>query len=90
MSQTLRILYSILCLVAAVWFPYWLLFVLVLVGYILFDWYIEGVLAILLADILYGVPLARFYHLLLPGTLIGAFVFALVEIGKRFIRYGSA
>ncbi len=89
MSQYIRPLYGVFCLVSALLFPYWVTFFVAAVGYVLFDWYIEGVLAVVLTDILFGVPLMRFHQILLVGTLINIILFILIELGKRFTRYGS-
>ncbi len=88
MKTYYRPLYGILCLCSALLFPYWVTFFIAAVGYALFDWYIEGILAVILTDVLFGSPLARFHNLLLVGTLISAALFAAIELGKRFTRYG--
>jgi hypothetical protein len=87
-STYLRILYTVFCLVAALFWSHWFVFAFALVGYILFDWYIEGVLVLLLTDLLFSTPLLRFHNFLMVGTVIGAFLFAAVQIAKRFTRYG--
>lgn len=90
MNQFYRPLYGIFCLIAAIFSPYWITYILVFVGYLFFDWYIEGVIAVLVSDIVFGVPLERFLNIALVGMMLHAILFALVEIGKRFTRYGNS
>ncbi len=85
-----RPLYAILCFASALVFPYWITLFLSLVGYVLFDWYIEGILAVVLTDIVFGTPLLRFHHFVMVGTLISVALFIIVELGKRFTRYGNS
>lgn len=86
----LRIAYTIVLALAAFWFPWWVALIGAGVGYVLFDWYIEGVLVLVLTDLVFGVPLARWHGFTAIGTLTSALLFAFVELGKRLTRYGTA
>ncbi len=86
----LRPLFSILCLFSASFFPYWATLIFALVGYVLFDWYIEGVLAVLVTDIVFGSPLLRFHGFLMVGTMVSIALFIFAEVGKQFTRYGNS
>lgn len=89
MKYYFRVFYGLFCVVCALIFPYWVTFFVAAVGYILFDWYIEGVLAVVLTDILFSAPLTHFHHILLIGTFVNVALFVLIELGKRFTRYGT-
>jgi hypothetical protein len=85
-----RILYTIACFCIAILFPYWAVFVAVLLGMYFFDWYVEGLVVVLLGDILFGAPLAHFHHSVFVSTLCVIVVFVGIEIAKKFTRYGHS
>ena len=89
-SVSQRITYTIVCCLTAVLLPYWVLFVLVAFGMYWFDWYVEGLVVVIVQDMLFGVPLVRYHHFMWMGLVYMAIVFVIIEILKGVTRYGNS
>lgn len=83
----LRIFYGILCLVAGISFPYYITIALVLVGFVLFDEFIEGIIAMIISDVVFGVPLLHFHSKVYIGTVFAFVSFALTTYIKSLTRF---
>ncbi|KKS44558.1 hypothetical protein A3I25_02015 [Candidatus Nomurabacteria bacterium RIFCSPLOWO2_02_FULL_42_17] len=82
-----RILANIALLVAVLWLPFWVTVLLVLVGLFYFRNYYEALIALLLIDLIYGVPLARWGGWPLVSFSIGIVLFIGAEILKRRLKF---
>jgi hypothetical protein len=54
---------------------------------VLFDTYIEGIVCMLIADIIFSMPLAHFHSVLMVGTGITLVLFGLVAYVKKVTRF---
>jgi len=60
--MVLRFLVGIILLFSALFMPFWVSFILVLLGLAYFPIFFEAVLIFLISDLLYAVPQARFLN----------------------------
>lgn len=68
---------TLILVVSAVLFPWWLTAVLSFSGLFLFKKYIEAVLIMIFLDVLYGFPEVPYF------TIVGLIVFVVIEIFKK-------
>lgn len=83
----LRVL-SFFVIISSVFFaPWWLSFVLYVVALFLFENFYEGILALSLIDLLYGIPEIKFYNFPLVSTLFAVIFFCFVSWLKRYLSF---
>ncbi|MEJ0002214.1 MAG: hypothetical protein WDN09_03520 [bacterium] len=63
--------------------------VLVLFGMIYFRFYIEGIVALAILDLLYGVGAPRFFNVTFVTSIVAVFVFVIVEAAKKKLKFYS-
>jgi hypothetical protein len=68
--------------------PWWFSFLLYVIGLFLFERFYEGVLALSLMDLLYGIPEGKFYGFPLVATLFAViFYYAVFWVKGRLSMY---
>ena len=84
-----RIICALACFISAIAFSYWIALIFSIVGFVFFDWFIEGVCSLLLMDMLFGMSRLQFHGFLLVDMSIAAVLFCVIEISKKGISYGT-
>lgn len=79
----IRIGFSLILLGAVLFLPFGVTFLLALVGMIFFRRYFEALALLLLCDLLYGAPEARFFNVTFISFLSGIILFTAVELWKK-------
>lgn len=75
-------------LVSSIFFaPWWCSFALYIVGLFLFERYFEGIFALLLIDLLYGIPEDKFYNFPLVSTLFATIFYFVISWLKRRLSF---
>jgi hypothetical protein len=73
-----RLIVDAVLLLSIFLFPFWLTFTLSIVFLIVFDNYIEGIVAGLIMDLTYGVRLPRYHEYAFVASTSNALLYALV------------
>lgn len=76
-----RILFDIGALILVLLTPWWVVFLYILIGVVLFPWYIEAVFWGLFFDVMYGTPLVSWYVRIMHTAL-----FTLPVLLSTFIK----
>lgn len=86
----LRIITTVLLCLVLFFGPFWLLFLMFFIGLLLFSNYWEGLLALLLSDLLFAVPLVHFEEFRFVSFAFGLVLLSVVEILKKKTRFNEA
>ena len=78
-----RIAYSAIVLLSVLFLPFWVSFLLAIVGMVFFPYYLEAVLILFISDLLYGAPETRFLNATFVALIFGAFLLILIEFLKK-------
>lgn len=82
--MALRILASVVILFAVLFLPFWLYFIMALGAMIYFSFYFEGVVLLLISDLLYGVIEAHYYNVFFISLITSVvFLFTIEFIKKK-------
>lgn len=85
-KTTIRIIFSIIFLLAVVWTPWWLIVCIALVGMFYFDWYVEALIGAFIFDSLYGVGgFTNIFFITITGVLLMTLV-----VLKQWIKIDSS
>ena len=85
-----RNIFTVSFLILIFFLPWWLITLAILLGFILFDFYLEGSGLIFLIDLLYSPPLAGFFTVQFLLTIISLILLLIIEYSKRnLIVYNS-
>lgn len=82
----LRILASILLLLSVLFAPFWVSVILAIAGMMYFRFFIEAVFLLLITDLLYAVPMQKFFEIVPVAFLGSLFCFIILELLKRKLR----
>lgn len=83
----LRFFANIVLFLAILYTPWWFFFPLAVLWIFLFRYFYEGVLWMIIADLLYGIPLAQFYHFPFLLSTAALLLFSLFEVVKKYLRF---
>ncbi len=86
MGMPTRLLVFFVLLVALIALPFWVLAVLVFLCMLYFKLFIEGVVILLISDLLYGLAEPKFGNMLFISALASALVLALIEYLRTKLR----
>ena len=79
---------SFVVLISSVFFaPWWFSFIFYIAMLFLFENFYEGIFALLLIDLLYGIPEAKFYGFPLVSTLFAVIFYYFVSWFKRYLSF---
>ncbi|MES2416117.1 MAG: hypothetical protein V4504_00220 [Patescibacteria group bacterium] len=78
----LRIFCALILLFSNLFLPLWVSFILLILGVFYFDSFFEGFAVMFLVDLLYGVPVDRFFGF----TLVSSFVALCIVILGFFLK----
>lgn len=67
--------------------PWWLSFILYIIMLFLFENFYEGIFALLLIDLLYGIPEIKFYNFPLVSTLFAVIFYYSISKLKRYLSF---
>jgi hypothetical protein len=84
-----RILASVLILLAVLFAPFWLYTISIIAAMVYFSFFFAGLVWFFLADLLYGVPEAKFHGAVFVYLTFAALLFALLEFVKNKLRHGA-
>lgn len=82
----IRILTSIILIFSVLFLPFWLSVILVFAGMAYFSFFWEGVVALLISDLLYGVREVKFFGVIFVSLIVGVIMLAVIEILKKKTR----
>jgi len=85
----LRISFSVALLISVLFLPLWLSLLLALAGMFYFPIFLEGLVLLLLSDLLYGVEEARFLNITFVSLVMGGVALILVEFLKKKLKFYS-
>lgn len=80
----------ILISASALFAPFYITGVLIILGFFLFSWFFEGVIILFFIDMLLGAPIGRFFHFPAALSLLGLVSFLVVEFAKTRLRFYHA
>jgi hypothetical protein len=83
----LRILVFIMLLFSVLYLPFWISAILALTGILLFDFFWEGTIAMLISDLLYGVRESKLSSFVFVSFLITVVAVVLAEFFKKKMRF---
>ena len=86
MPILLRILAGVVLLLSVLFMPFWVSMILALSGMVYFSFFFEAVLLLLLSDLLFGSPLAKFSNIVVISSLFGLVCFVGLELLKKRLR----
>ncbi len=66
--------------------PFWVTGILSLGAMVYFRWFFEAIIIFFCIDMIFGAPVARFFHVHTALTLIGLVVLLLIEYLKTRLR----
>ncbi len=75
--------FSVICIIAM---PWWVSFLVIVAGIVIFPVYVEGILFASIMDLVYGVPLVRFHAVPFVMTLVTLSIFVGTLYGKKIFR----
>jgi len=82
-----RVIFGVILVLSVYFAPFWLTAILVFLGMILFNFYIEGVVAMLFSDLFFGVGEMRFFNILFFSTIISLFSLLFIEMLKKKLKF---
>lgn len=82
----IRIMCGAVLFVSALFYPWWVIFLVAIMGSILFDKYYEVLVAGIVLDLLYSAPTPFLFDIPLVFTIGGVIVFGVNMFSKRFLR----
>jgi len=85
--MALRILAGVTLVISILFMPFWVTLILTFAGMIYFHIFLEAVFSLLLLDLLYGVPEAKFFGIFFISSIIGVTLLAAVEISKKKLKF---
>jgi len=80
--MAVRMVFTLILLLAVLFLPFWVSLVLAVVGMIFFGYFVEGIILLLFSDLLFSVPLARYEGNVFLSLLGATFLFVLIEFLK--------
>jgi|GEM_PF-1071460 len=82
-----RIPFVLLFAFSVLWGPFWFSVLLLLIGVVMYRYFLEAPILMLLVDLLYGVPLDRFYGYTFVAFSFGLILLFLAEYIKKKSRF---
>ena len=86
-KNVFRILASIILLLSVLFMPFWLTAILALAGMIYFRYFVEAVGLLLLSDMLYGLPVNKFFDIVFVSFIFGIVTLFIVEFVKKKLKF---
>lgn len=85
--MTIRVSVDIVIVISIFFFPLWASFALIIAALFYFKNFYEAIVAGVLLDMLYGVPLERFFNIQWATTLLFLFAYFTINYIKRYTRF---
>lgn len=82
-----RIIFSLALFSAMFFLPFYFLIILAIIGLFLFQKYYEALFILLFADLLFGTKQSAFLNVVYVYSIIGIFLFFMIEFLKKKLRY---
>lgn len=81
-----RIIFSIVLFLSVLFLPFWVSAILGLIGILAFRYYFEAVGLLLISDLMFGAPTARFYNFTFVSTLFSLALLTATELVRDKLK----
>ena len=85
-SIVIRLVFGIVLVLSGLFYPWWVILWVAIIGALLFDTYYEALIAGVVLDLLYASPAAYIFDIPLLFTVGGIMVFGLNVFSKKYLR----
>ena len=82
-----RIIISCILLFSVLFLPFWVSVAIAIIGMIAFRYYFEAVVLLLLSDLLFGAPTARFYNFTFVSFTLSLVLLIVIEFVKDKLKF---
>ncbi|OGI92405.1 hypothetical protein A2933_00385 [Candidatus Nomurabacteria bacterium RIFCSPLOWO2_01_FULL_46_18] len=87
--MTVRIIFFIILLASILFLPFWVSFLLAIIGMVFFLYYFEAIFILFISDLLYGATEARYFNLTFVSLVLSVILFLAIQFLKKRSTFQS-